>query len=226
MAQGAACLLRKYGSPENALAAGRFAAQAEKLRLYRLIATMDRAGALLLPRGPEADMERGRGARPATGSSISSPSASKAWRLRKPHNRDLTRPWLAFQMPSQLARTSGGTRAASGATVCGASLVVTHRAHPVIDLGHVRDLLHRVLPTGARPLYSTSMPGPPLAEDMISAPKFLPAPSLSSFSGGSRAWGAPCRPARGIGAEGIKVTVHESVDTVVEGPERLCPVGL
>jgi DNA polymerase-1 len=37
----AADLLRQYGSLENALAAGRFAADAEKLRLYRRIAEMD-----------------------------------------------------------------------------------------------------------------------------------------------------------------------------------------
>ena len=38
---GAAALLKKYGSLEAALTAGRFAAQAEKLRLFRSIATMD-----------------------------------------------------------------------------------------------------------------------------------------------------------------------------------------
>jgi DNA polymerase-1 len=43
---GAVSLLRKYGSLENALAAGRFAAQAEKLRLYRSIATMDTSAPL------------------------------------------------------------------------------------------------------------------------------------------------------------------------------------
>jgi DNA polymerase I len=43
---GAAALLRKYGSLEKALAAGRFAAQAEKLRLYRVIATMDKTAPL------------------------------------------------------------------------------------------------------------------------------------------------------------------------------------
>jgi DNA polymerase I len=43
---GAAALLRKYGSLEKALAAGRFAAQAEKLRLYRAIATMDKTAPL------------------------------------------------------------------------------------------------------------------------------------------------------------------------------------
>src|SRR5215218_9546781 len=37
----AAGLLRKYASLEEALAAGRFAAEAEALRLYRRIATMD-----------------------------------------------------------------------------------------------------------------------------------------------------------------------------------------
>jgi DNA polymerase-1 len=39
--KGAASLLRKYGTLEDALAAGRFPAQADELRLYRRIATMD-----------------------------------------------------------------------------------------------------------------------------------------------------------------------------------------
>jgi DNA polymerase I len=37
----AASLLRRYGSLETALAQGKFTAQAERLRLYRSIATMD-----------------------------------------------------------------------------------------------------------------------------------------------------------------------------------------
>jgi DNA polymerase I len=45
-AQGAAALLRKYGSLENALRAGRFSAQADELRLYRRIATLDRRAPL------------------------------------------------------------------------------------------------------------------------------------------------------------------------------------
>jgi len=44
--KGAASLLRKYRSLENALAAGRFPLEAEKLRLYRAIATMDRSAPL------------------------------------------------------------------------------------------------------------------------------------------------------------------------------------
>jgi DNA polymerase-1 len=44
--KGAASLLRKYGTLEAALAEGRFASQAEKLRLYRSIATMDKAAPL------------------------------------------------------------------------------------------------------------------------------------------------------------------------------------
>jgi DNA polymerase-1 len=40
-AKGAAVLVRKYGSLENALAAGRFSQQADDLRLYRRLATMD-----------------------------------------------------------------------------------------------------------------------------------------------------------------------------------------
>jgi DNA polymerase I len=45
-AKGAANLLRRYGSLEDALADGKFAAQAEKLRLYRSIATMDASAPL------------------------------------------------------------------------------------------------------------------------------------------------------------------------------------
>jgi len=52
-AKGAAALLRKHGTLEAALAAGRFAAQAEALRLYRRIAAMDSAA----PLPPLADQE-------------------------------------------------------------------------------------------------------------------------------------------------------------------------
>jgi DNA polymerase I len=45
-ASGAAVLLRKYGSLEKALAAGRFPAHATNLRLFRSIATMDRKAPL------------------------------------------------------------------------------------------------------------------------------------------------------------------------------------
>ncbi|HEY1299635.1 MAG TPA: 5'-3' exonuclease H3TH domain-containing protein [Stellaceae bacterium] len=45
-AKTAAALLRRYSSLEAALADGRFAAEAEKLRLYRSIATMDAAAPL------------------------------------------------------------------------------------------------------------------------------------------------------------------------------------
>ena len=44
--QGAAALLKRYGSLENALAAGRFADQADELRLYRRIATMNASAPL------------------------------------------------------------------------------------------------------------------------------------------------------------------------------------
>ena len=44
--KGAASILRRYGSLENAIAAGRFPIRAEKLRLYRSIATMDRSAPL------------------------------------------------------------------------------------------------------------------------------------------------------------------------------------
>ena len=44
--KGAAALLRRHGTLEGALASGRFADQAEELRLYRRIATMDRSAPL------------------------------------------------------------------------------------------------------------------------------------------------------------------------------------
>jgi DNA polymerase-1 len=44
--KGAASVLRKYASLEEALAAGGFPGQAEQLRLYRRIATMDRSAPL------------------------------------------------------------------------------------------------------------------------------------------------------------------------------------
>src|SRR5262249_20387979 len=44
--KGAAELIRRYGSLEAALAAGRFPAQAEMLRLFRSIATMDASAPL------------------------------------------------------------------------------------------------------------------------------------------------------------------------------------
>jgi DNA polymerase I len=44
--KGAASLLRKYGSLEDALAHGKFKEQADELRLYRRIATMDKSAPL------------------------------------------------------------------------------------------------------------------------------------------------------------------------------------
>jgi len=44
--KGAASILRVYGTLENALAQGRFKAQADELRLYRKIATMDKSAPL------------------------------------------------------------------------------------------------------------------------------------------------------------------------------------
>jgi DNA polymerase-1 len=45
-ATGAAALLKRYGSLESAINAGRFAVQSEELRLFRWIATMDREAPL------------------------------------------------------------------------------------------------------------------------------------------------------------------------------------
>jgi DNA polymerase-1 len=44
--KSAASLLRRYGTLEAALAEGKFAAQAEQLRLYRSVATMDASAPL------------------------------------------------------------------------------------------------------------------------------------------------------------------------------------
>ena len=50
-ADGAAAMLRKYGTLEKALKAGRYSAHADKLRLFRKIATMDRKAPI--PRLPD-----------------------------------------------------------------------------------------------------------------------------------------------------------------------------
>lgn len=57
-AVGAATLLRKYGSLEDAIAAGRLASQADKLRLYRSIATMDKAAPLPALRNQKPTWDR------------------------------------------------------------------------------------------------------------------------------------------------------------------------
>jgi exodeoxyribonuclease-3 len=57
-ATGAASLLRKYGSVEGLLAAGRYAAYAEQLRLFRSIATMDRKAPLPRLRDQKPDWAR------------------------------------------------------------------------------------------------------------------------------------------------------------------------
>ncbi len=59
-AKGAATLLSQYATLDNALAAGRFAGQAEDLRLYRKIAAMDAAAPL--PRLPDQTPTWDRGA--------------------------------------------------------------------------------------------------------------------------------------------------------------------
>ncbi len=56
--KGAAALLRKYGSLDGLLAAGRFPVQADELRLYRSIATMDRSAPLPSLRAQAPTWER------------------------------------------------------------------------------------------------------------------------------------------------------------------------
>ena len=67
---GAATLLRKYGSLAAVLKAGRFAKQAENLRLYRSIATMDRKAPL--PRFTSREPTWGRAA-----------ALARAWELNQ-----------------------------------------------------------------------------------------------------------------------------------------------
>lgn len=56
--KGAAALLRQYKSLDALLAAGRFPVQAEELRLYRSIATMDRSAPLPALRNQAPTWER------------------------------------------------------------------------------------------------------------------------------------------------------------------------
>jgi DNA polymerase-1 len=70
-AKGAATLLRRYGTPEAALAAGRFPAQAENLRLYRSIATMNK----------KAPLPSLRSQKPTWGKAA---ELTREWQLNKP----------------------------------------------------------------------------------------------------------------------------------------------
>ena len=57
---GAASLIRRYGSLEAVLKAGRFPKQAAELKLYKSIATMDRKAPLPKLRRPDADLGQSR----------------------------------------------------------------------------------------------------------------------------------------------------------------------
>ena len=69
-AKTAAALLRKYGSLEKVLASGRFQQEAEQLRLYRSIATMDRTAPLPVLRDQNPTWERAA-------------ALAKEWRLNR-----------------------------------------------------------------------------------------------------------------------------------------------
>jgi len=66
----AAALLRKYGTLEKLLAAGRFQAQAKELRLYRSIATMDKSAPLPALRDQKPTLDRAA-------------KVARGWRLNK-----------------------------------------------------------------------------------------------------------------------------------------------
>ncbi len=72
--KGAATLLSQYPTLEAALADGRFAGQAEELRLYRRIATMDAVGTDPAAPRHDADLGESRGAGARRGASRRSPT--------------------------------------------------------------------------------------------------------------------------------------------------------
>jgi DNA polymerase I len=82
--KGAADLLKRYGTLDAILAAGRFPAQADELRLFRSIATMDRKAPL-----PSLAAQK--------------PSWTKA--------ADLTRSWGLNQLADRLSRLQNKDRA-------------------------------------------------------------------------------------------------------------------
>jgi 5'-3' exonuclease len=65
--KGAAALLRKYGSLDDAIADGRLAGQVKQVRPYRSIATMDRSAPHSPARRPGADLGQGLRAGPRMG---------------------------------------------------------------------------------------------------------------------------------------------------------------
>lgn len=69
-AQGAASLLRKYGTLENALAAGRYSGHADRLRMFRSIATMN----------PKAPLPKLRDQRPTWDEAA---ALAKSWGLNQ-----------------------------------------------------------------------------------------------------------------------------------------------
>jgi hypothetical protein len=85
--QGAASLLRRYGSIEDAIRTGRLAAQADMLRLYRSIATMDKSAPL-----PPLRSQR--------------PTWTKA--------ADLARQWDLKNLAERLERLASAPRSAGG----------------------------------------------------------------------------------------------------------------
>ena len=99
----AASLLAQYGSLEAALAEGRFAAEADALRLYRHIATMDAEAPLAAARRPGADVGPRRRARGRVGSRPARGPPGGAVEL-------LTNPALAHLHPTGEPSRSGRTR--------------------------------------------------------------------------------------------------------------------
>ncbi len=84
--RSAASLLRQYGTLDNLLASGRFADQAEELRLYRRIATMDKSAPL-----PPLDDQTPTWARAA--------ALAREWELKRLADRLAALAWTASSEP-------------------------------------------------------------------------------------------------------------------------------
>ena len=109
---GAAALLRKYGTLEAMLEAGRFPAQAEKLRLFRRIATMDRKAPLPPLRDQTPTWRQGRRARAGDGS-------SRSWRSGWKSSRDRVREEFRDSRCPPRARRTGTASHPSGRPLLG-----------------------------------------------------------------------------------------------------------
>ena len=101
---------RRYASLEAALADGRFAAEAEALRLYRRIATMDAAAPLPAARRPAPTLGTRRRARGRVGPAPARGAACGHWRRRRAPDEPGARAPASDRGPPGAAGAAGGAR--------------------------------------------------------------------------------------------------------------------